>query len=332
MVKRAKAESRTAPSITCTSCLWLGPHQAEFAWVLQKLAPLWPTLVFDDPRLTETFGTQMSPSHVLVASRNRTDPIEPTFDFVHRHWPKAQPVLILGAWWPGHRRCQPLPETIPSFYWYQWWDALLPRFASTTTKPLPTVANGKGGLAPRLQRILNADPLPEMPGPRLALITCGDRTADGMWETVLQSLGYLTVFRRPDDPIPWPIFRSIFLTKLRFAWGESQASPPRKATFRKNATFRKSVGNWPRNVSRRPCKSSAPAFLNGTRGKYGRKPVPTSFSLPLFRLADSLWLWRMACPNHRQNSTYPVCPPRRLVAKIVASWIFVCLLLRRLSP
>ncbi len=50
---------------------------------------------------------------------------------------------------------------------------------------------------------------------KLALVTCADRTAQEMWETILSPFGFLPIFRRNGDPIPQPLGRYMSSMRLR---------------------------------------------------------------------------------------------------------------------
>jgi hypothetical protein len=48
--------------------------------------------------------------------------------------------ILLGNDWHGHRRTHPLPEGIPTFYWYQWYDRIFPWLSEVIATDLQEVA------------------------------------------------------------------------------------------------------------------------------------------------------------------------------------------------
>lgn len=69
--------------------------------------------------------------------------------------------VLLGDDWVGHRRTNPLPETLLTFYWYELYDRVLPWLgdlsnSSQTEQALETNAAGsKRKVGPRVQRVID---------------------------------------------------------------------------------------------------------------------------------------------------------------------------------
>ena len=92
---------------------------------------------------------------------------------------------VLGEDWQGHRRTFPLPDSLETFYWYQWFDGVLPWIQSRDLLP----ANNQQ-LSPRVGRIIDRSEQaksilrahmqqPSMQQPCMQLAACRNRVHAG---------------------------------------------------------------------------------------------------------------------------------------------------------
>lgn len=202
--------SSSAPEIEEVRCLWLGDSASELGWFRDRLIAAWPTLSLETARLQAAFANHIHPTHLFLASRSRSDSLVDNYADARAKWPNSEIVVVLGAWWTGHRRCQPLPDSWVTHYWYEWWDrthALIqPRqLLAPDALEVPSGWNARiarirselGHWEAESNRVSTKDRIS-----KLALVTCADRTAQEMWETILSGFGFQPIFRRNGDPIP----------------------------------------------------------------------------------------------------------------------------------
>ena len=155
---------------------WFGPTHDHWDWILGHFREI--TLLTDrnvedwvflqSQSQSSSSDTAGPPHALLVAIESR---FEPAVDFVKGI---EQPVaavdvktcaipwgVLLGDDWVGHRRTFPLPETIPTFYWYELYDRVLPWLVSlscATLKESSTVSSNPAGnrrVSPRVQRLID---------------------------------------------------------------------------------------------------------------------------------------------------------------------------------
>jgi len=65
-------------------------------------------------------------SPVFISSRYRSDNLVEVIKSLKSSLPGCEIYCILGQWWVGHKRTLPLPSGTPIFYWYEFYDLLLP--------------------------------------------------------------------------------------------------------------------------------------------------------------------------------------------------------------
>ena len=142
---------------------WFGPTHDHWDWILGHFRDV--TVLADRDVEDWVFLHSQSsgsdrtmPTHaLLVALESR---FEPAVDFVKRRdQPCSMPwCVLLGDDWVGHRRTFPLPETLPTFYWYELFDRMLPwlvNLSHAAPKESSTVSSNSVGnrrVSPRVQR------------------------------------------------------------------------------------------------------------------------------------------------------------------------------------
>jgi len=65
-------------------------------------------------------------SPVFISSRYRSDNLVEVINSLKSNLPACEIYCILGQWWVGHKRTLPLPSGNQIFYWYEFYDLLLP--------------------------------------------------------------------------------------------------------------------------------------------------------------------------------------------------------------
>lgn len=187
------------------SSIWIGPSDLELGWLFSQVSRVTPTISLDQPDHWKAFSHQLDPTHVWIASRTRTDEVIESYERIGKQWPNAKVGVLLGAWWPGQRRCQPLPEMLESFYWYEWWDRILPwmGLAEDADTHGPAFRKPESMVpATRLARILAMSSLWVKPRPMQVLVTSADGTAEDMWGSLFSAMDMPVCFRRVEEPLP----------------------------------------------------------------------------------------------------------------------------------
>lgn len=154
---------------------WFGPTHNQWDWILGHLRQV---TLLTERNVGDWFASQSHASHsnqanstpVLIAAIESR--FEPAVDLVksldQSVVPNPTKALsmpwcgLLGDDWVGHRRTYPLPETMQSFYWYEWYDRVLPWLVDQsngrTSKPVtdPDASTNPRKLSPRVQRLIDA--------------------------------------------------------------------------------------------------------------------------------------------------------------------------------
>ncbi|MCU0711339.1 MAG: response regulator [Pirellula sp.] len=123
---------------------WVGPQNKCWAWILDRLPAVdhlsslkdWKLESADDllmvalesrlapewdeisAALPTSLSVEAGLSSQLKKSRKKNDAISSSLD--------SSVCVLLGEPWVGHRRTQPIPESLNTFYWYELYDRLLP--------------------------------------------------------------------------------------------------------------------------------------------------------------------------------------------------------------
>jgi len=102
---------------------------------------------------------------------------------------------VLGEDWQGHRRTFPLPDSLETFYWYQWFDGVLPWIHTSDLQPTHSQT-----LSPRVGRIIDRSD-------QAKAILRTDNQHSGMQLTALQELG--TCWVLSDEPTNVALWQSL---------------------------------------------------------------------------------------------------------------------------
>lgn len=150
---------------------WYGPSNDNWGWILGHFRDV--TLLTD--RNVEdwlAFQSQASDqasqaSALLIAIDSRVEPeiglIKQLEENVAPGNGKVRAVptgVLLGDDWVGHRRTNPLPETLLTFYWYELYDRILPWLGDLSSGPETqtmesNAAGSKRKVSPRVQRVID---------------------------------------------------------------------------------------------------------------------------------------------------------------------------------
>ncbi|MFN5851023.1 MAG: hypothetical protein ACK44Q_04305, partial [Pirellulaceae bacterium] len=106
--------------------VWIGDRHDELGWVVEQLQRWGKLLTLDSMEVWEEFGSGLSCDHLLIGSQRRLDAKD--------HLAIAQAcekrgiacTRVLGRSWEGHQRTDPPSSPLPSVYWSQFWDRLVP--------------------------------------------------------------------------------------------------------------------------------------------------------------------------------------------------------------
>ncbi len=154
--------------------------------------------MLDSPELRDAFADQLRPAHVLIPAANRFEDLSAIDQWVQRKWPKAKRAVLLGEWWQGSYRTHPLPESIDRFYWYQWWDAIVPWLDDSLDRRFE-----KASWAERYRRAVRSRVLlPAEGSSRLISVTLVAGEMRDVWSAMLNQMGWIPIFRRMGTELP----------------------------------------------------------------------------------------------------------------------------------
>ncbi len=150
---------------------WYGPSNDYWGWILGHFRDV---TLLTDRSVGDwlAFQSQVSDhasraSALLIAIDSRVEPeiglIKQLEQNVAPGDGKVRAVptgVLLGDDWVGHRRTNPLPETLLTFYWYELYDRVLPWLGDLSggleTQAMETNAAGsKRKVSPRVQRVID---------------------------------------------------------------------------------------------------------------------------------------------------------------------------------
>lgn len=195
----AKGTKRVEVPIKEPTTLWIGDCVGGLLWGYEKLQSSISILRLDSERQIKSFGSTMNPTYVVVGSHSRTSPYEQWMETVSTIWPDSKRLLILGEWWPGHRRTHSLNEEWDTNYWFQFWDRIYP-----TLKWLPLPSLGHSKLATRLKRLVEKSEIPTIDRTsRIALVTTNTPSDLALWQELLPTIGLLPIARLPGSEFPY---------------------------------------------------------------------------------------------------------------------------------
>lgn len=118
---------------------WCGPSHGLWGWIQSHFRNIDHLASSDvDDWCSQAKSTDEGNANklLLVALENRVD--SPAIESIIKRWeanPKPSMALLLGNDWHGHRRTYPIPEGIPAFYWYQWYDQVIPWISEVCSGP-----------------------------------------------------------------------------------------------------------------------------------------------------------------------------------------------------
>jgi hypothetical protein len=140
------------------------------------------------------------------ASKDTPSPIQPI------DWSRqVHMACVLGEDWVGHRRTFPLPESIEAFYWYQWYDQVIPWVCWESDSSWVTENGLSSGFTKglRIQRIeADADRFATWRGcqktqsllsNRIAWVLSDRDSGIELWQGMLESYGIRTLGSRVDQ-------------------------------------------------------------------------------------------------------------------------------------
>ena len=154
---------------------WFGPTHNQWDWILghfhhvtllsERNVEDWIASQSQGPHLDQANATPV----LIAAIESR---FEPAMDLVKSFDSSAAPnstkamsipwCVLLGDDWVGHRRTFPLPESMQTFYWYEWYDRVFPWLVDPshgkTAKPSTEsdAPTNPRKLSPRVQRLIDA--------------------------------------------------------------------------------------------------------------------------------------------------------------------------------
>ncbi len=147
---------------------WFGPEGFQWSWLLdhfQRVDRLNEEDLLQDSSISDRVRYSVEKQIVLFGLDTRSDArIELVRRFADQHATEGSNVrsfgIVLGSDWIGHRRTFPLPETWPTFYWYQLHDRIIPwlltdnKSKAERTKSIKKKTATQPALSPRLQLII----------------------------------------------------------------------------------------------------------------------------------------------------------------------------------
>ena len=188
---------------------WFGPTHDHWDWILGHFREV--TLLTDrnvedwislHSQAADSNGPRLTHA-LLIAMESR---FESAVDFVKGLEQPVAPVdlkncavpwcVLLGDDWVGHRRTFPLPETFPTFYWYELFDRVLPWLlnlsvdALTESSKVSSNSIGNRRVSPRVQRLIDTslaiesrlkNRKPNANSVDLALVVTETATARQLW-------------------------------------------------------------------------------------------------------------------------------------------------------
>jgi hypothetical protein len=123
-------------------------------------------------------------------------------------------VCVLGEDWAGHRRTFPLPESVQTFYWNQWYDRLIPWVcwmggqwnATVGGEVAPLPDSSVAGRAWRIEKDadrfnlwMSSEPIRSMFSQRIAWVVCDQTSHVLQWQGLLEGYGVRSVGTRTDQ-------------------------------------------------------------------------------------------------------------------------------------
>lgn len=163
---------------------------------------------------------QNSNKRLLIACEHRNDQTLTLVDQLLTPKPRSQQkisnpapfALVLGEDWQGHRRTYPLPDSLETFYWYEWFDKTLPWILLDQPQPKDRKPHRQIELNQRVGRILhsneqlslhlNAPNKQNQLSKSLWWILADQPDTSTLWCNLLESYGARTVGSLLNEPYP----------------------------------------------------------------------------------------------------------------------------------
>ncbi len=222
---------------------WLGPTHNHWDWIIghfRQVTFLTERNVEDwivSKSQAAQLGHANSTPVLLAAIESR---FEPLMDVVRGFEKNLAPItshassmpwcLLLGDDWVGHRRTFPLPESIQTFYWYEWYDRVLPWLVDQSHASLATSADdsapstNKRKLSPRVQRLIDASlsmdsrlscSIKAQNSIKMAIIVTETATTRQLWCDALSRQGIQCVATTPEN-LEWWATPDIIVVDIEF--------------------------------------------------------------------------------------------------------------------
>jgi len=180
--------------------VWIGDRQDELGWVVQQLRRRGKLLTLDSREVWEEFGSGLMCDHLLIGSQRRLDAWDHLAIAKECEQRGIACTRVLGRVWEGHQRTDPPASPLPSVYWSQFWDRLVPllgsrslgvgavgRFDNQLAFPGEATANGQGGA---------------LAESKLAIGFYRTQQDARLAEDLLSYLGFQAILVRIDHPLP----------------------------------------------------------------------------------------------------------------------------------
>lgn len=179
---------------------WYGPTVAPWSGLLGHFRQVEP-VPFDGLAgwFERTIQESPRPPVLLAVLEHRSDPRWLQLQSQWSCWQadcrtsgRVEPkvALILGGDWRGHRRTMPLPESMESAYWFQWYDRVVPWVAQAMTAPIQLVASERDPPRKGAAKTARGKKASPADGPASSPVASGSVVATRQ-QRILQETGWL---------------------------------------------------------------------------------------------------------------------------------------------
>ncbi len=186
--------------------VWLGDRDEELEFCRRQLRTECHLVDLQEDWLRDANWRSLRPYVGFIGASTRLSDYRRQIEFVRQQWPTCPVQLILGSWHRGHRRTNPIDESIDVAYWYQVWDQILPRFRNHRMHRMRSRSNK------RTERLIAAIPsVGESISNTLSLMIVDSSARRSMWLDVSTWMRLQPIFIRSEDAFPRGDFRLIVL-------------------------------------------------------------------------------------------------------------------------
>jgi len=205
------------PKSTDLSIGWYGPVDGRWMSLLDHFQSV---EILDRQSASQWIDGTSSNRKLLIGLEHRSDPkLAWVLDFLSQtnkkqSTAKKRPSVgknakhrsmacVLGEDWAGHRRTFPLPESIETFYWYQWYDQVLAWLGwesvneQTLSSGLRVARIEKD--ADRFLRWRNSKEVHAMLSNKIAWVVCDQDSSVELLQESLESYGIRAIGTRSDQ-------------------------------------------------------------------------------------------------------------------------------------